>query len=75
MILKVQKPIMSTDHRPSYLIYDESREVELMIPVGEDDALDNAMRDRLKAFFHAEVDECGIVAIINCSAEVEDPGW
>lgn len=50
-IVKVQVPL-STNGEPEALIYDETREVQAMVPVTD---VTSRMKDRPKAFFWATI--------------------
>jgi hypothetical protein len=69
MIVKVQLPLASSEVHPKALVYDETRTIEVQVPIT--DALRKRMDGSPKRFFEAEV-KAGALAL---GREVEDPGW
>ena len=56
MIIKVQRPLMTTDPSLPYLVYDKTRKHEYMIPKHQmDSKIVKLMANQLKLYFEAEV--------------------
>ena len=59
MIVKIQRPLMTTESVPQALIYNRSRSVQQMVPFGEVEYLFS--RSELKIFCKARLDDDKLV--------------
>jgi len=71
MIVKVQMPVITNEVPPKCLIYDKNRTFEELVIIS--DELIDAMGERKKAFFYAEIDEED--GTISLQAEAEWQNW
>lgn len=69
MIVKVQVPLLTNEPVPLALIYNKDKSYETTVPARD---VAEAMGDKKKAFFNAEIIEDGTLEIYD---EVGDPQW
>ena len=76
LIVKVQKPLASTDAGQPYLIYDEFKESQSLVYPGDSPELDEAMKNTYKRYFYADPESRGREYFaIDFSRPCEDQDW
>lgn len=77
VIMKIQRPIASNcDGHPGYLMYDENREYECIIPyISEEYEKDLFSRHELKVYHEVEVIDFGNHFITTILDRVGDQSW
>ena len=73
-VFKVQRPLATNEPVPHYMIYNESRSLELRMPVGQVEELDALTADNPRVFIRARLIAAGT------GLEIADPvidlgGW
>lgn len=73
MIVKVQRSLATAPNNvQTFIVYDEDRSIMYQAPLTA--AIARALGSRLKAYFHAEIDDEGILAL-DTVTEVAEQDW